>query len=247
MDPAHRAVLRRNRRFLSAELQVSDSIVPLLFQEEILTEAQVEHIESQATNTQKTLRLLELLPRRGPRAFRCFLRALDDFTWVRDRLLLDLQTRAGPEAGPGARATDQRQLPESVLQRVPSDRELSRLASRLGPEWEVVLMDLGLSAEALFRLRSDHGLSVHGAALAGLVQWRQSEGRRARIQRLLQSLQAADVHPSVLQDALMTTVFTMSARRDNDDGDESEMRRHVALRRLIRGTGVSEVSDKQQV
>ncbi|XP_034434775.1 death domain-containing protein CRADD isoform X1 [Hippoglossus hippoglossus] len=208
MDPAHRAVLRRNTRFLSAELQVSDSIVPLLFQEEILTEAQVEHIESQTTNTRKTRRLLELLPRRGPRAFRCFLRALDDFSWVRDRLLLDLHTpgpgaEPGPGPGAGAGSTDDRQLPESVLQRVPSDRELSRLASRLGAEWELVLMDLGLSAEALFRCRSDHGLSAHGAALAGLVQWRRSEGRRARVQRLLESLQAADVHPSVLQDALI--------------------------------------------
>ena len=101
MDPAHRAVLRRNTRFLSAELQVSDSIVPLLFQDEILTEAQVEHIESQATSRRKTLRLLELLPRRGPRAFRCFLQALDDFSWVRERLLLDLHT-TGPGAGQGA-------------------------------------------------------------------------------------------------------------------------------------------------
>ena len=100
-------------------------------------------------------------------------------------------------------SADDRQLPESVLQRVPSDRELSRLASGLGAEWELVLMDLGLSAEALFRCRSDHGLSAHGAALAGLVQWRRSEGRRARVQRLLESLQAADVHPSVLQDALI--------------------------------------------
>ncbi|XP_042370939.1 death domain-containing protein CRADD-like, partial [Plectropomus leopardus] len=93
-------------------------------------------------------------------------------------------------------------LPDSVLQKVPSDRDLSRLASRLGSEWESVLMDLGLSAEDLFRCRSDHQLSAHGAALAGLVRWRRCNGRRATVQRLLQSLQAADVHPSVLQDVL---------------------------------------------
>lgn len=94
-------------------------------------------------------------------------------------------------------------LPDSVLHRVPSDRELSRLASRLGSEWESVLMDLGLSAEALFRCRSDHSLSTHGAVLAALVQWRRSEGKKATVQRLMQSLQAADVHLSVLSDVLM--------------------------------------------
>lgn len=94
-------------------------------------------------------------------------------------------------------------ISNSVLQRVPSDREFSRLASRLGSEWELVLMDLGLSAETLFRCRSDHSLSTHGAVLAGLVQWRRSEGKKATVQRLMQSLQAADVHPSVLNDVLM--------------------------------------------
>ncbi|XP_018542922.1 death domain-containing protein CRADD [Lates calcarifer] len=197
MDPVHRAVLRRHRLDLSAELLVSDSIVPFLVQEDILTDSQVEDIESQPTNRLRTLRLLDILPTRGPRAFHCFLRSLDDFSWVRDRLLQELQTPPGPSS------TDAWQFPDSVLQRVPSDRELSRLASRLGPEWESVLLDLGLSAEALFRCRSDHSLSTHGAVLAGLVQWRRSEGRKATVQRLLQSLQVADVHPSILQDVLM--------------------------------------------
>ncbi|XP_040003884.1 death domain-containing protein CRADD [Xiphias gladius] len=197
MDPVHKAVLRKHRLYLSAELLVGDTVVPFLFQEDILTDSQVEDIESQPTNRLKTLRLLDLLPTRGPRAFHAFLRSLEDFRWVRERLLLELQTTPGPSS------TDAWQLPDSVLQRVPSDRELSRLASRLGAEWEPVLMDLGLSAEALFRCRYDHSVSAHGAALAGLVQWRRSEGRKATVQRLLQSLRAAGVHPSVLQDVLM--------------------------------------------
>uniref|UniRef100_A0A8D3CLZ6 Death domain-containing protein CRADD-like n=1 Tax=Scophthalmus maximus TaxID=52904 RepID=A0A8D3CLZ6_SCOMX len=199
MDPAHRALLRTHRLRLSGELLVSDTIVPLLFQEEVLSEAQVQDIESQPTDRLKTLRLLDLLPTRGPRAFPCFLRALDDFSWVRDGLLLEL--RSAP--GAGATGENVRQFPDSVLQRVLSDRELSRLASRLGAEWESVLMDLGLSAEALFRCRSDHQLDAHGAVLSGLVQWRRREGRSATVQRLLTSLQAVDVHTSVLQDVLM--------------------------------------------
>lgn len=99
-------------------------------------------------------------------------------------------------------SADPRRIPDSVLQRVPSDRELSRLASGLGAQWEEVLLDLGLSAEAVFRCRSDHPLSTHSAILAGLVQWRRCEGRRASFQRLLQSLEAAEVHGSVLDNIL---------------------------------------------
>lgn len=95
MEPAHRALLRAHRLELSGQLLVSDTIVPFLFQEDILTEAQVEDIESQPTSRQKSLRLLDVLPSRGPRAFHAFLRALDDFSWVRDQLLLELQTSPG--------------------------------------------------------------------------------------------------------------------------------------------------------
>ncbi|XP_029350533.1 death domain-containing protein CRADD [Echeneis naucrates] len=198
MDSVHKAVLRKHRVFLSGELLVSDTIVPVLFQEDILSQDQVEDIESQPTNRLKTLKLLDLLPTRGPRAFQSFMRSLEDFSWVRDRLLLELQNPPG--SGPGS--TDILQIPDSVLRKVPSDRELSRLALRLGAQWEEVLMDLGLSTEALFRCRADHVLNAHGAALAGLVQWRRSEGKAATVQRLLQSLQAADVHPSVLMEVL---------------------------------------------
>ncbi|XP_078129913.1 death domain-containing protein CRADD [Sander vitreus] len=204
MDPVHKALLRTHRLELSGQLLVSDTIVPFLYQENVLTDAHVEAIESQPTNRQKSLKLLELLPSRGPRAFSAFLRSLDDFSWVRDQLLLELKTGPVPGPGPGLGPTDTRQLPDSVLQKVPSDRDLSRLAARLGSAWDAVLMDLGLSAEDLFRCRSDNPLSVHAAVLAGLVQWRRCQGRAATVQRLLQSLEAADVHLSVLEDVLMS-------------------------------------------
>ncbi|XP_074554472.1 death domain-containing protein CRADD [Halichoeres trimaculatus] len=199
MDPKHKALLRTHRLYLSGELLVCDTIVPLLYQEDILTEAQVEDVKSQPTERQKTLKLLDLLPSRGPRAFDLFLRSLEDFSWVRDQLLLELQKPPGP----GPSSTDECQLPDSVLQKVPSDRDLSRLASRLGAQSEAVLMELGLSAEDLFRCRSDHALSTHGAVLSGLVLWRRREGRRATVQRLLQGLSAAEVHSSVLGEVLM--------------------------------------------
>ncbi|XP_020512123.1 death domain-containing protein CRADD isoform X2 [Labrus bergylta] len=129
MDPEHRALLRRHRLYLSGQLLVSDSIVPFLYQEDVLTEAQVEDVQSQPTDTRRTLRLLDLLPSRGPRAFPLFLRALEDFSWVRDRLLLELRTPPGPE--PGASSTDYKRcyLRLSLRRRVPAPR----LASPEGP------------------------------------------------------------------------------------------------------------------
>ncbi|XP_071383734.1 death domain-containing protein CRADD isoform X2 [Centroberyx affinis] len=197
MDPVHKEILRKHRLELSSQILVSDTVVPFLYQENILTESQVEEIESQISNKKKTLRLLDILPSRGPLAFDTFLRSLEEFSWLRDKILQD-----------GIRGLDLSNektvydwhSPEAFLEKVPSDRELSRLASRLGPEWESVLLDLGLSAEALFRCRADHSLSTHGQVLAGLVQWRRSEGKKATAHRLVQSLQAADIHPSILEE-----------------------------------------------
>lgn len=109
MDPAHRALLQKHRVALATELLVSDHIVPYLYQEQILTDSQVEDIESQSTNKRKVFRLLDLLPNRGPLAFSCFLRSLDDFSWVRERLLQELETEPGP---PGPALTGKTKTPE---------------------------------------------------------------------------------------------------------------------------------------
>ncbi|KAK0150280.1 Death domain-containing protein CRADD [Merluccius polli] len=195
MDPAHRELLRKQRQHLSRQVLVSDAVVQFLYQEDILTASHVEEIECEATNQRKTLRLLDVLPTRGPRAFPALLAALEaDFPWVRTGLLEQLE--AHRETGPSSE--DDWHIPAALLGRVPSDRELSRLASLLGPESESLLLQLGLSVGALFRCRADHPHSTHGQVLAGLVTWRQSVGKAATVGRLLDSLQAAEIHPSVL-------------------------------------------------
>ncbi|XP_056133202.1 death domain-containing protein CRADD isoform X2 [Lampris incognitus] len=199
MDAAHRDLLRRRRLDLASQVLASDTVVQVLYQEGVLTESQFEDIESQATNRKKMLRLLDILPARGPRAFGAFLRSLEEFSWVRAALLRELES--GAAAAPHG-PQDDCHMPEGILQRVPSDRELSHLASRLGLEWESVLLDLGLSTEALVRCRANHMYNTHGQILAGLVHWRRSQGRSATIRRLLQSLQAADIHPSILEGVL---------------------------------------------
>lgn len=102
MEPAHRALLRHHRQKISDELLVSESIVQFLYQQEILSQDQVEVIESQPSSKRKCLKMLDFLPCCGPRAFSYFLQSLDDFEWVRDELLLELQRGAAAGGEPGA-------------------------------------------------------------------------------------------------------------------------------------------------
>uniref|UniRef100_A0A8C7ULX8 CASP2 and RIPK1 domain containing adaptor with death domain n=1 Tax=Oncorhynchus mykiss TaxID=8022 RepID=A0A8C7ULX8_ONCMY len=188
MDLRHKEILRKHRLDLSNQILIDDTIVQFLYQENIL-KSQVDEIQSQK-------RLLDILPTRGPRAFDTFLNSQEEeFTWVRDKLLQDLEQPNG-----SGKNTQIWNIPEVTLQAVPSDRRLSRLASRIGSEWESILLDLGLSTGALHRCRADHPLSLHGQVLAGLIQWRQSQGRSATVHRLLQSLQSTDIHPSTLDE-----------------------------------------------
>lgn len=196
MDPRHKELLRKHRLWLSEQLLVSDTIVPFLYQEDILTESQVEAIEGQASNKHRALKLLDILPSRGPRALGVFLQSLDEFSWVRDKLQRDLQALPEPAF------TDEVFLPHDILHKVPSDRELCRIASLLGEQWESVLLDLDLTTEDLYRCRADNHNHVHSAALAGLVQWRRAQGKKATFQRLIESFKAADIHPSLIRDVL---------------------------------------------
>lgn len=101
MDPRHKEILRKHRLDLSDQILIEDTIVQFLYQENILTESQVDEVQSQISNKKKTLRLLDILPTRGPRAFGTFLNSLEEeFTWVRDKLLQDLEQPNVPVQSP---------------------------------------------------------------------------------------------------------------------------------------------------
>ncbi|XP_060770234.1 death domain-containing protein CRADD-like [Neoarius graeffei] len=201
MEPKHRELLRAQRLYLCEQLIVDDTVVQYLYQEDILTECQVEEIQSQKSNKNKTLMLLSILPSRGPNAFNVFVESLQqDFPWIKEKLLL--LAESDDDGGRGtelSNTTAQWAISEHVLQMVPSDQQLNRLASRLGLEWEMVMLDLGLTSVDISRCRADHPHSSHSQVLAALVMWKQTQGRRATVQHLLQNLQNSEIHPSVLK------------------------------------------------
>ncbi|XP_026065490.1 death domain-containing protein CRADD [Carassius auratus] len=197
MDPKHKRLLRSQRLFLAEELLVDDMIIQYLYQEEILTESHLEEIRSESSNRKKTLKLLDILPTRGSHAFHRFIQSLEkDFPWIKDKLLGLCAEDSEP---PLPCFSVQCGVPDHILPTVPTSQHLNRLAAHLGSEWKSVLLDLGLSSADLYRCCADQPLSVQSQVLAALVMWTQRNGREATVRRLLQSLQAADIPPSVLQ------------------------------------------------
>ncbi|KAG2459785.1 CRADD protein, partial [Polypterus senegalus] len=95
MDAKHIKLLRKQRLHLAKQLIVGDTIVQYLYQENILTESHVEEIRSQNTNKKRAIKLLDILPTRGPKAFDTFIDSIqDEYPWIKTKLLDEL-TRLG--------------------------------------------------------------------------------------------------------------------------------------------------------
>ncbi|XP_075690372.1 death domain-containing protein CRADD-like [Rhinoderma darwinii] len=193
MDPQHQDILRRLRLELCSQ-GLADGLVPqYLFQERIITSDQLEDITSQATSQRRAMKLLDILPTRGPKAFEVFLESLSEFPWI--RIKLDQICKENPVE----KTVD---LPNNIKDVYPSDKQLNLLANQIGAEWEKVLCYLGLDHGELYKCKMQHPYCLHSQALQGLVKWKQHMGRKATMQCLWEALQAADVHPSTVKTIL---------------------------------------------
>ncbi|XP_030302421.1 death domain-containing protein CRADD isoform X4 [Calypte anna] len=87
MDARDKQLLRSMRLELCTEVLVDGIVIQYLYQEGILTDSHVQEIKSQTTSQRKTMMLLDILPTRGPKAFDAFLDSLQEFPWVKDKLI----------------------------------------------------------------------------------------------------------------------------------------------------------------
>ncbi|KFV71486.1 Death domain-containing protein CRADD, partial [Dryobates pubescens] len=87
MDARDKQLLRSMRLELCTEVLVDGVVIQYLYQEGILTDSHVQEIKAQTTTQRRTMMLLDILPTRGPKAFDVFLDSLQEFPWVKDKLV----------------------------------------------------------------------------------------------------------------------------------------------------------------
>lgn len=75
MDKKHKDLLRKNRVALVEDLEAT-RLSNYLLQEGALSENDLESVKAEKTRTAQAEKLLDVLPRRGPKAFDIFCRAL---------------------------------------------------------------------------------------------------------------------------------------------------------------------------
>ncbi|XP_060101171.1 death domain-containing protein CRADD [Heteronotia binoei] len=198
MDARDKQVLRSLRLELCAELLVEGLVIQYLYQEGILSENHIQEIRSQVTNHRKTMMLLDILPTRGPKAFETFLESLQEFPWVREKL--EAKRNEIILAGPAG--DEIVGISQCILKNLPTDQQLNKLARRLGPEWEHIILYLGLTHNDIYYCKANHPYNVQAQIVSSFILWRQRFGNRATIENLCAGLKVGEIDSSVIHEMI---------------------------------------------
>ncbi|XP_038668134.1 death domain-containing protein CRADD [Scyliorhinus canicula] len=89
-------------------------------------------------------------------------------------------------------------ISDHILKRIPTDKQLNHLSSHLGPEWERIVVDLGLKTSDLYRCKMNHQYNLQAQILAAFILWKRRLGKRATVWSLCDSLILAETDPGVI-------------------------------------------------
>ncbi|XP_032810243.1 death domain-containing protein CRADD [Petromyzon marinus] len=194
MDQRHKLTLRRLRTRLASEMCV-ESASHYLYQEGIISAQQLEEVLAERGSRRRAYRLLDELPRRGPRAFAALCEALrEDSPWLLDSIVREESAVGWEEAARGDPLDGVlANFPPEFLDSPPDELQLSRLAASLGPECEHLVSALGVTQARAYHCRVAHPHSAHAQTLAMLLAWRQGAGSAATRRALCLALQQAEV------------------------------------------------------
>ncbi|XP_034553156.1 caspase-2 isoform X2 [Notolabrus celidotus] len=140
-----RRALRRGSVNLCKELVVDEMLIQTLQSDEILTESMAENIMAEQTPQKRSWRLLQLLPKRGPRAFSSFCSALRE---TEQTHLCELLTQSPEKDGKEVRAKSVQQVeePQEGHQAQQTTAERGETSSVDREAWSEVSSTSGVSA-----------------------------------------------------------------------------------------------------
>ncbi|XP_078596458.1 death domain-containing protein CRADD-like [Branchiostoma floridae x Branchiostoma japonicum] len=204
MEQRHRDILRRNRVKLVKNVKVQH-INNFLIQEDVLTDTMVEEIMAEKTSHGRVEQLLDTLVTRGPKAFMMFCKSLEElYGWLSKDLLEQDQRRVG--------ATTAVQCQEAVLEdkfarmnlqdsargkETLTEKELNKLADKLGSEWEELAIELDFKKSELYKFKEDNKNNVHAQIFDMLCKWKERQGRKATVGNLIHSMHEVSIGEDV--------------------------------------------------
>lgn len=191
MLPEHKKKIMKNYIILKRDVDPKD-LVDYFVEQELFDFEDVEKINNYNPNTQanRWQGFGSLLFSCGPKAYEVFLYALEQ---VKYNDLADAIRNTKVEHSSAAdHQLDKlywtKEIPKDVLTRRITERELSKLSSCLGSEWEMVCLGLGVSQVEIDRCKMSNPNSVVMQIYTALNSWRNRQFMNATIGALLKMI-----------------------------------------------------------
>ncbi|EDO41263.1 predicted protein [Nematostella vectensis] len=170
MEQKHRNLLRKNRVALARDLEPRE-VLNYIFQEGVFSERDIETVNSLTTRQTQAERILDILPRRGPRAFPVFCDALyQSEANTHLALILQANISAGTQDQPTVKPVD----PNATINQ--SDDDIYKM-NRDPHGWCLIINNVRFDADS--GLKSRAGSDIDASNLQSLFM-----SLRYRVKRL---------------------------------------------------------------